>query len=179
MCYYVCGNNISTGKEHTMAKAKMSYLTMADRLKLTIARKTSDITNVALEVIERIPPFLLVVGPVTSRKRPGEDLPRLRSAILLCKGRGIPTFNHLPFLERVTTIVRRKLGRGELSEKENAFLQTQLWRSVYRPVLKTVKVRKLLVMTDSMGSSNVRRIKKFAAEHGIIVRVVMPKPKKH
>ena len=38
-----------------MAKAKMSYLIMADRWKLRFARKPSDATKVVLEVIERIP----------------------------------------------------------------------------------------------------------------------------
>ena len=159
-----------------MAQVKMSYLTMADRWRLKIARKTSDVTKVALEVIGPIPDqLLLVIGPVTSRNRPNEDLPRLKNVILRYKESGIPTFNHLPFLKRVAEIVRRKLGKKELSEKENTFLQTKLWRSVYRPVLKSGKIRKVLILTDSMGSSNVRRVKKLAAELGIPIRIVVPK----
>ena len=165
-------------KEREMAKAKMSYLIMADRWKLRFARKPSDATKVVLEVIERIPEkFFLVVGPVTSRRNPEENIARLNKTIFHYKENGRPTFNYLPFLKRIVKIVRRKFGKGPLSQDQNALLQRVIWKHLYKSIIMTGKVSKILVLMNSTRSSNVRSIKKLAQEKGIPVMIIMKKEK--
>jgi hypothetical protein len=164
-------------KELEMAKDSTSDLTMTDRLKLRLTRRPSDVHEVALEVIERIPGlFYLVVGPVTSRKDPEENMARINRIISQYKESGRPTFNHLPFLRRIVKILRRKLGKGPLPQDKNIILQKFIWR-FYKVIIKTGRVSKILVMMNSTWSSNVRSIKKLAQEEGIPVRIIMKKKK--